>query len=1000
MESDVKERLAALAAERKLPRATCRIQFSREQKFEDAAALAAYLAELGISHLYASPVLKAGAESTHGYDITDHDHLNPNLGGDEAFTRMSDALRAAGVGLILDIVPNHMGIADPGNRWWQDVLENGPASAHAQFFDINWHPAARKHENRIVLPILEEQYGRVLEEGKLALSREDGAFSLRYYDFVLPLAPQTWAPILEACLPGLKERRGEGSEPAGELESILTALRYLPPRAPLAPEKIAERTREKEVIKRRLVALAEAAPEFTDLLGEAVRRFNGEPGRPETFDALDRLIDEQSWRPAFWRVAGEEINFRRFFDINHLAGIRVELPEVFEATHRLIMRLLGERRVDGLRIDHPDGLWDPQPYLRRLQVHDLLARLRADGVEIAEDALCRPVSDWLDQWIGTRAHAAQPWPLFVVVEKILTGEEPLPADWACAGTTGYDFLNDALGVLVDRAGQKPLDRIYAQFTGAGESLGEIVNRSKKMIMLTSLASEVNMLALRLEQVSEANRRTRDFTLNGLTHALREVIAAFPVYRTYITHRTRELSARDRGHVEAAIAEARRRNPRTSHTIFDFIRETLLLENRDQFPPAMQRELVDFIMKFQQVAGPVMAKGVEDTSFYLYNRLVALNEVGGEPDRFGLGVEEFHARMQLRRRDWPHAMLATATHDTKRGEDTRARLAVLSELSGEWRAAVNRWGRRNATRKTMIEGAEAPDRNTEYLFYQAVLGSWPAEAPGTPGFAEFRERIGAYMEKATREAKEHTSWISPNAPWDEALKQFADWLLDDSRRNAFLGEIGAFAQRIAWFGRFNSLAQTLLKLTAPGIPDIYQGTELWDLSLVDPDNRRPVDWNARREALARLRQAREDAGGDLRPLADDLVTRLADGEAKLYLVERALDLRRRRPVLFEQGDWQPFAPSGGRSEHLVAFARRAGGEALMAVAPRLVATLLAGEERLPLGEAAWGDTRVPLPSAGAWRSVLTGERFEVEEGGTLSAATLLGHFPVALMEREE
>ncbi len=999
MDDDIKAVLDGLARRHVLPRATYRLQFSHEFTFAQAAVLADYLAELGVSHAYCSPLLKAGADSTHGYDIVDHNHLNPNLGGDEGFLGFSDALRAHGLGLVLDIVPNHMGIADPGNTWWQDVLENGPSSLYAGHFDIQWHPAADGTGSRIVLPILEDQYGKVLEEGKLKLVHEEGAFFVHYYDFRMPVAPGTYSPLLTHRLDELKRLLGENSEPLTELLSIMTAISHLPPRTALPPEQVAERNREKEIIKRRIAALEAACPEVREALERTVEDTNGRIGEPASFDPLDRLIGNQAWRPAFWRVASEEINFRRFFEINTLAAIRVERIEVFEATHRLILRLLAEGRVNALRIDHPDGLWDPAQYLRRLQVHHLLALWRAaQGHEPEPDSPARPVSDWLDAFEARRAGRDEPWPLWVVVEKILSEGEPLPPDWMCAGTTGYDFIAAAEGLFIDADNQRAFDKIYAQFSGQGRPLREIVHASKLAVMRVSLASEIIALSLRLYAIAKGNRRTRDFTLGGLRAALREVVAALAVYRTYITARTHELSARDREYIESAIRVARRRTPEGFGLALDFIRETLLLRNLDQFPPAMRPEIKDFIMKFQQVAGPVMAKGFEDTALYVQNRLVSLNEVGVHPDRFGIDPDGFHAHNAERRAQWPHAMLAGSTHDTKRSEDVRARIHVLSELPGEWRAALGRWSRRNAGRKTFVDGEPAPDRNDEYLLYQTLIGAWPEAAPGSPGFADFRERIGRYMEKATREAKVHTSWINANEGYDAAVQSFVARLLDDSRRNPFLEELGALARRVAFFGRFNSLSQLLLRLTAPGVPDIYQGSELWDLSLVDPDNRRPVDYPRRRAELARLREHT----GDPATLAEELMGRIEDGAIKLHVLQRALALRRKRERLFSHGDYLPLAASGGRARHVTAFARREGEAALIAVVPRLVVGLTRGEERPPIGGELWADTRLTLPEGWAgrpWRNIFTGEMVEPEpvEAPALALGRVLARFPLALLE---
>ncbi|MCE5228371.1 malto-oligosyltrehalose synthase, partial [bacterium] len=972
--SEINEWLNGLARRSCPPRATYRVQFTREFTLGSAAELCDYLAKLGVSHLYASPLLMAGAESTHGYDIVDHNTINPNLGGEEALGRLVESLRANRLGMILDIVPNHMGIADPANGWWQDVLENGPASSVARNFDIDWRPIARELEDKIVLPILEDQYGKVLEAGKFRLSREGGAFAIHYYGFRLPLAEHTIAPVLTYKIDDLKRELGEESEPVTELLSIVTAIGHLPPPAELPPEKIAERHREKEIVKKRIAALAETCDAFHKALDASIEAFNGTVEQPDSFNLLDALIEAQSWRPAFWRVAGEEINFRRFFEINTLAAVRVELAEVFEATHGLILKLIGDGIVDGLRVDHPDGLWDPAQYLRRLQTHAVIRKYMAErGPADDAEGLRHVIGDWLDGRTGARRDGRiEPWPMYVVVEKILGQDEPLPLDWMAEGTTGYDFLRVADGLAIDGANRRALDRAYAHFTGERLWFPEIVNDAKRTTMRVSFAGEVGTLAMQLARIARKNRRTRDFTLGGLRFALREIIAGLPVYRTYITTRAPEISQRDRGYVEGAIEEARRRNERLPAAVFDFIGDTLLLRNLNDFPPALHRDMLEFVMKFQQVAGPVMAKGYEDTALYVYNRLVTLNEVGGRPDRFGVPREEFHAHNIDRRRYWPQTMLAGSTHDTKRSEDVRARIAVLSEMPGPWRAALGRWSHRNAPRKTIIDGRAAPDRNDEYLLYQTLVGAWPPEPPGSEAFDRFRERILAYMQKAVKEAKVHTSWISANEAYDKALARFVDRVLDNTRRNPIISDIGAFARHVAYFGRFNSLSQLLLRLASPGVPDIYQGSEMWELSMVDPDNRRPVDFETRRRELDRLREAID--GGELGTLAERLVQQIETGAVKLYVILRALALRKEHERLFCDGGYDPIGAVGDEERHVVAFMRRDGLGELIAVVPRLVATLTRGQERPPTGEV-WGETRINLPPDAAgqsWTNIYTGE----------------------------
>lgn len=994
----------------RIPRCTYRLQFNQGFTFRDAQVLVSYLYDLGISDCYASPLFQACFDDSHGYDICDHTRFNPSIGSQEDFESFSSALKAQGMGLILDLVPNHMGISGARNLWWMDVLENGPSSSFASYFDIDWHPAKPELENKVLLPILEDQYGKVLESGKLRLAFEDGAFFVYYYENKLPVAPRTYSIILTHRLEALTEKLGKENEHLQEMQSILTALSYLPTRTELTPEKLEERKREKEVIKRRIAALYRNSPEVQAAIDAAVLTFNGNIGHPRSFDLLDALINDQVYRPAFWRVASDEINYRRFFDINGLAAIRMELPQVFKEAHQFIFRLLQEGKMLGLRIDHPDGLWNPTNYFRQLQVTYVLQKIQArssaaalENTAFGGESLERAVDIWFKDQLARKGDDGCLWPLYVVAEKILCRGESLPKDWAICGSTGYDFLNDLNGLFVEVGNAKAFDRIYGYFIGTAIDFHNLVNSSKKMIMLISLASEINAFSHQLERISEKNRLYRDFTLNSLTFILREVIACLGVYRTYLTGQG-AVTPRDQAYIEAAVEEAKRRNPRTAEAIFDFIRDTLLLRNIQNFLEEDQGKLIDFVLKFQQITGPVMAKGVEDTAFYVYNRLVSLNEVGGHPDLFGITTAEFHQGNAERMRQWPHSLLATSTHDTKRSEDLRARLNVLSEIPGEWRAALSRWSRLNSNKKTVVDGDPVPDRNTEYLFYQTLVGSWPVEPMNSEGFAHFRERIAAYMRKATLEAKVHTSWINPNEEYDEAVKNFVYRLLDDRGKNRFLSDLLAFQRRVAFFGQWNSLSQILLKLTCPGVPDIYQGTELWDFSLVDPDNRRPVDYQKRRTLLNELKDTVDHSGEDLVPLVQDLLNTSPDGRIKLYLIYRTLNFRRLHQQIFSEGVYLPLGAFGEKKDCVYSFSRILAGEEIVSTAPRMVVQLTGGVEQPPLGEKVWKDTWLALPpqSAGRiYRNLFTNEKLSVgeKEGlSGLSLADVFSHFPVALLER--
>ena len=949
---------------RRIPSATYRLQFNGQFTFRDALRIVPYLHELGITDVYSSPIFRARPGSTHGYDVVDPGQLNPEIGTEEDFAALTTALRARDMGFILDVVPNHMGLGVT-NPWWMDVLENGPSSPYALYFDIDWHPSKPELANKMLLPMLDDQYGKVLESQKFQLSYSDGSFVLDCHDKRLPLAPRTYSLILAHVLQRLQAILPQGHEQLLEFHSILTALSYLPPRTETDAVKITERFREKEIIKRRLAALCGASPQIRAALDIVVRTYNGIAGDPRSFDLLDELIEAQAYRIAFWRVATDEINYRRFFDINDLAAICEERAEVFEAVHNFTFRLLAEDKVTGLRVDHPDGLWDPKEYFRKLQAPRSAPRSGA-----------RPESENVEEGPPMPGRSRR---VYLLAEKILSAGEPLPQDWAVDGTTGYDFLNAVNGLFVDAARARVFTQVYTRFTGQRIEYRDLVNSAKKMIMLVSLASEIQMLSHRLDGISERNRRYRDFTLNSLTFALREVIAALPVYRTYITGST-PASERDQRYIEQAVAEAKQRNPRTARAIFNFIGETLLLRNLADFREEDRPKLVEFVMKFQQVTGPVMSKAVEDTAFYRYTRLVSLNEVGGQPDEFGGTVAAFHRQNEERCRSWPHSLLATSTHDTKRSEDVRARINVLSEIPDDWRRALSRWRRFNAGKKTLVDGAPAPSRNDEYLLYQTLLGAWPLTDAELP---QFCERIVAYMQKATKEAKVHTSWVNPNDAYDAATQAFVRRVLESDPRNRFLQDFLPFQHRLAFFSRLNVLSQQLLKLTAPGVPDLYQGTEIFDLSLVDPDNRRPIDYQRRRALLTEL-----DAGWPADP-----------DRMKLFLTHTVLVYRRAHGALFTDGDYVPLAVAGERQEHIIAFARCAGDQAAVVVCPRLTVGLTSGVEEPPLGETVWGNTRVLLPpklNGATFRNLFSGEEFAAPDA--LRVAAALARFPVALLAR--
>jgi (1->4)-alpha-D-glucan 1-alpha-D-glucosylmutase len=972
-QSRVRER--AVPARARIPRATYRLQLHAGFTFEDTTRIVPYLARLGVSHVYLSPVLRARPGSTHGYDIIDHNAFNAELGGREGFARLATVAREHGLGLVLDIVPNHMGVMGADNRWWMDVLENGPASVHAGFFDIEWQPLDEAMQDRVLLPVLGAQYGEVLERGELAVAFEPdaGGFAVRYYSHRFPVDPREYPRILEPVATPLGTASLDPAT-AAELASVIAAFGHLPPRHDTRPEAVAERNRDKEVHKRRLARLVADEPAVRALVERAVTVINGTPGSPATFDALHTLLEAQAYRLAYWRVASDEINYRRFFDINDLAALRMENEAVFEATHGLVLQLAADGVVDGLRVDHPDGLYDPEEYFRRLQ--ERYARLA--GVELGTPCAGRP-----------------PRPLWVVGEKITARHENLPETWPVHGTVGYRFATVVNGLFVDGTAKTKLIRTWRAFSGLDLDFEEASYLGKRGVMRAALASELTVLASKLLRLARSDRRTRDFTFNTLRLALAEVVACFPVYRTYIA--AKGASGQDRRYVEWAVSRAKRRTRAGETTIFDFIRRAMLGQAPDDANDEVRARYRAFAMKLQQFTAPVAAKGVEDSAFYVFFPLASLNEVGADPDMFGMTVAAFHAASADRCAKWPHTMLATSTHDNKRSEDVRARIDVISEMPAAWRLLLRRWSRMNRSRRRVHEGEVAPSPNDEYLLYQTLLGSFPLEPLDQSGLDAYRARIHAYMEKAVREAKQRSSWINVNEGYESAVHAFIDALLGRRDGNRFLDDLATQAATVGWFGRLNSLAMTLVKLVSPGVPDLYQGTEIPDLSLVDPDNRRPVDYAARAALLDELEALTKKPAAVIAARVAQFARDPLDARAKLWIVLRALELRK-DAELFELGSYVPLEASGERAAHVVAFARRCGDRALIAIVPRLCARLLGEPGRLPLGEAVWGDTAIdlaPLGALGGLRDALTGSQ-GAAGAAWVPVASLLRHLPVALL----
>jgi (1->4)-alpha-D-glucan 1-alpha-D-glucosylmutase len=1000
----LEQALTAIRSRSRLPESTYRLQFHAGFTFADAAGLVAYLHDLGITDCYASPYLKARPGSKHGYDISDHRVLNPEIGSEADYETWIHALRAHDLGQILDIVPNHMGIVGNENPWWNDVLENGPCSRYAGFFDIDWHPVKGVLDEKVMLCVLGDPYGKILEAGQISLSYDAGSFVISYFGHRFPVAPETALLCLRHRVEELEQVLSKDTSELMEFQSILTALGHLPARSESLPERIEERRREKEVIKRRLAALTEACPPAREFIHQNVTIFNGKSGDPHSFDLLDTLLNAQSYRLASWRVAADEINYRRFFDVNELAALSAEKPEVFAATHSLILRLLGEGKVTGLRIDHLDGLYDPSQYLERLQDHFVLEQARQIAAKRPDgrDREWRSIEDALLQKI--RAHGlARSRLLYVVVEKILAADEEMPEAWRIHGTTGYTFLNRVNGLFIDPDQETVMSRIYQRWTDMEPVFRDYPFDKKLLILRVALAGELHMLAHQLDRLSEKSRWSRDFTQNSLRHALRVIIACFPVYRSYIAG---EASTRDRHYVDAAVRQAKRKNPAISGSIFDFVRDMLLLRYPDVAGEEARAEQRRFVGKFQQVTGPVMAKGLEDTAFYVYNRLVSLNEVGGDPGRFGVAPADLHHYFQERQRHWPHAMSASSTHDTKRSEDVRARINVLAELPREWLKSLSRWNRLNKRHRVLLETMEAPDRNDEYLLYQTLIGAWPLGQTGHEIPPDFVNRICQYMGKAVHEAKVYSSWINPNPAYDDAVRHFSTRILDPKDSARFLGSLCAFQARISYYGLFNSLAQVVLKIAAPGVPDFYQGTELWDFSLVDPDNRRPVDYDRRRWLLGELKERLADSEAGLSALSRELVETREDGRIKLYVIYRGLQLRRAYPGLLTRGEYLPALAVGDRADNVFAFVRRLESRWLAVAVPRLVTRLAPHVGDLPFGPEVWRDDVLLLPGiepAQRCRNLFTGETHKlVEKDGqaALPLAEVFAQFPVAMLEAGE
>ena len=939
-----------------VPSSTYRIQLNQGFRFSDALRILDYLYELGITDLYLSPVLASRKGSNHGYDVIDPTRVDPDLGSEEEFTLLQTELQNRGMGLLLDIVPNHMA-ASAENPWWMDLLENGSQSAFAAYFDVDWNSSAPGLHGRILLPTLGRRFGEALESGELKLVYSDGRFFIQYFELLFPVSPRSYYSILNQGVETLKEALGEENAAYQEYSGILASTLELA-RGDRRVENAAERRMRFESARDRLRSLANASPEVARLMKENIAEINGREGDPASFGRMQRLLAEQNYKLAFWQNLNETINYRRFFTIADLVGVRVEDPIVFEATHGYILRMVARNPAAGLRIDHIDGLRDPLGYLNRLQ-----ERLATDE---------------------TKSEA----PSYVIVEKILAPGEDLPEDWPVSGTTGYDYTNQANGVFVHPDGVRQIEEIYSQFIGRRQDFGDVLYQKKKLVMSTLLGVEMRTLGRYLSEIAALDRYARELDRGRLMEALVEVTACMNVYRTYT--RNMDLRPQETQYIEEAVAQARTRAPHVSPGYFNFVREVLLLLNPPHVLPDQREMRLAFVTRWQQLTGPIVAKGFEDTALYVYHPLLSLNEVGGNPRADAVPKrEEFYKLLEARQQKWPGTLDATSTHDTKRSEDVRARLNVLSEMPDEWEQHLKRWSALNSKHKVNIAGQVTPDHNEEYFFYQTLLGVWPLDQEAS---VALWQRVQEHLVKATREAMVHTRWTRPNQQHEDALQSFAARVLSPENRE-FLEDFRQLQEKVAYYGMINGLSQTLLKIASPGVADFYQGSELWDLRLVDPDNRGQIDFGRRAAALNNIRTA--EAASVEGPLRD-LVAHWQDGRIKMHLIWKALSFRRSHADLFHEAEFVPLQTAGCHAANVIAFLRKNARGSVLAAIPRWLSQIRRNNQQFD-----WCDTRLILPAGSPmeWTNLLATPSVAAQnrEGETwVSANDLFRDLPVAFL----
>jgi (1->4)-alpha-D-glucan 1-alpha-D-glucosylmutase len=936
-----------------IPLSTYRLQFNRHFTFLDACKVLPYLKKMGISHCYSSPILWSKSGSLHGYDIIDHSKIDPELGGEEYFNFFSDELKKHDMGLILDIVPNHMSISHE-NKWWMDILENGQASEYANFFDIDWTPITKELYGKVLVPVLGDHYGNILANGEFILKfyKKEGVFRLLYHDHEFPINPSSYPIILEHRLNELEAALGGDNADYHEFQSIIYSLKKLSFTSKISQEKIKERNREKNISFLRLSEICNKNKTILKFVEDNLIEFQCVSESPQSCERMHELLEQQAYRLAYWRVSADIINYRRFFDVNSLIALRMENNNVFELTHSLIFDLIKQKKVHGLRIDHPDGLASPQVYFENLN-SEIQKRLSPNNKLF-----------------------------YTVAEKILADFEKLPQNWQIHGTTGYEFLNSVNNLFLNSKNTSRFSRIYNRFINKTVNFNELIIKCKKTIMKTALTSELSALANNLSYIFEKYYETRDYTSNSLRDALMEIISCFPIYRTYISAENK--CKKSYKYIKWAVGAAKKRSKSTDPSIFDYIEKTLLGEFKSDKNSATYKEILDFSIKFQQYTAPLMAKGVEDTGFFNYNRLISLNEVGGNPLKFGISVEEFHKENILRFHNTPHSLIATSTHDTKLSEDVRARISLLSEIPEIWQRKINYWSKLNKSKKIRVNNQLMPDKNDEYLFYQAIIGVWEDKSNNVA------ERLENYMIKAAREAKVHTSWINMNSEYENSLRNFIKKIMNSYPNHPFWKDFLPFQNEISQKGYINSISKVALKLTSPGVPDIYQGNELWKYNLVDPDNRMSVDYYEIEKYFAEI-EPYLGRLSDISPLIP-----LESGKLKLFITTCLLNFRKNHPDLLRNGDYIPIKAIGAKSKNIVAFSRTYGEENLITIAPRLIYSMTTSESPLPLGENLWKNTEIVLPEGVVELvDIFTGNKF-VAENGKIKTGNVLNILPVSVL----